>query len=81
MRDSKPQRCVQHQRPLEGTHSATNGDQQINETPKQTFANNLFKASCRYSQGMLSDRRNNFNFLKRRNYEFFCAFLAKLMTI
>ena len=42
MRDSKPQRCVQHHKSLKVTQNAINRHKHINEASKQTFANNLF---------------------------------------
>ena len=49
MRDSKPQH-----KSIKGTRNATNRDIHINEASKQTFANNLLKILCKYTQGMLS---------------------------
>ena len=51
MRDSKPQRCVQHHKSLEVTQNAINRDKPINEAFKQTFANNLVKISHKNMQG------------------------------
>ena len=51
MRDSKPQRCVQHHKSLEVTQNAINRDKHINEAFKQTFANNLVKISYKNMQG------------------------------
>ena len=54
MRDSKPQRCVQHDKSLKVTRNVTKRDKHINDASKQNFANNLFKISCKYTQGMPS---------------------------
>ena len=51
MRDSKPQRCVQHHKSLEVTQNAINRDKPINEAFKQIFANNLVKISYKNMQG------------------------------
>ena len=51
MRDSKPQRCVQHHKPLKVTQNAINRDKHINEALKQIFANNLVKISYKNMQG------------------------------
>ena len=56
MRDSKPQRCVQQHESLKVTRNATNREKHINETLKQAFATNLFKISCKYTQGMCGGR-------------------------
>ena len=69
MRDSKPQRCVQQHKSLQVTQNATNRDKHINEASKQTFANNLFKMSCKYTQGMLSNWKICFNVLYLRTYD------------
>ena len=50
MRDSKPQRCVQHHKSLEVTQNAINRDKPINEAFKQIFANNLVKISYKNMQ-------------------------------
>ena len=42
MRDSKPQRCVRQHKSLKIPRNAPNWDKHINETLKQTFANNHF---------------------------------------
>ena len=55
MRDSKPRRFVQQHKSLKVTRNATNRDKHINEASKQIFANNHFKLSCKYTQGMLSN--------------------------
>ena len=54
MRDSKPQRCFQQHKSLKVLGNATNRNKHINEASKQSFLNNLFKISCKYTQGMLS---------------------------
>ena len=69
MRNSKPQRCVQQHKLLKVTRNATNGDKHINEATKQIFANNLFRISCKYTQGMFSNPKICFIALKIRNYE------------
>ena len=51
MRDSKPQRCVQHHKSLKVTQNAINRDKHINEALKQIFANNLVKISYKNMQG------------------------------
>ena len=58
MRDSKPQRCVQHHKLLKVTQNAINRDKHINEASKHTFANNLFEILCKYTQGMVFNRNS-----------------------
>ena len=77
MRDSKPQRCVQQHKSLKMTRNATNRDIHINETSKQTFANNLFKMSSKYTQDMLSNRKICFNVFNRRTYDDVLCNLSK----
>ena len=55
MRDSRPQRCVQQHKSLKVTQNATNRGKHIHEASKQSFANNLFKISLKYTQGMFSN--------------------------
>ena len=52
-----------------------------NEASKQTFANNLFQISRKYTQGMLSNPKICFNALKIQNYEDFFVFRAKLIKL
>ena len=73
MGDSKPQRCVQQHKSLKVTRNATNRDKRTNEASKQTFANNLFKMSCKYMQSMLSNWKICLNIINIRAYdESFC---------
>ena len=51
MRDSKPQRCVQHHKSLKVTQNPINRDKHINEAFKQIFANDLVKISYKNMQG------------------------------
>ena len=81
MHDNKPHRCVQQHKSLKVTQKATNRDKHINEASKQTFANNLFQISPKYTQGMLSNPKICFNALKIRNYEDFFVFRAKLIKL
>ena len=81
MRVSKPQHCVQQHNSSKEKEIATNGDQHINEASKQTFANNLFQISHKYTQGVLSIFKICFNALKIRNYEDFFVFRAKLIKL
>ena len=53
--DSKPQGCDQQHKSLKVTWNATNRCKHKNEASKRSFANNLFKISCKYTQGMLSN--------------------------
>ena len=53
MRESKPQRCVQHHSSLKVTRNATNRDKHINEASKKTFDNNLLEMSFNYAQCMI----------------------------
>ena len=55
MRDSMLQRRGQQHKSLKVTQNATNGIRHINDAPKQTNANNLFKISFKYMHGMLSN--------------------------
>ena len=81
MRDSKPQSCVQQHNSSKEKEIATNGDQHINEASKQTFANNLFQISPKYTQGMLSNPQICLNALKIGNHENFFVFRAKLIKL
>ena len=69
MCDSKPQRCVQQHKSLKVTQNATNRDKHINEASKRSFANNLFKITRKYTQGMFSDRKICFNVFNIRTYD------------
>ena len=69
MRDRKPQRCVQQHKSLKVTRNATNRDKYENEASKQTFANNLFKMSCKSTQVMFSDGKVCFNVINIRTYD------------
>ena len=69
MRDSKPQRCVQKHELLKVTRNATYRDKHKKETSKQTFANNLFKISCKYTQGMLCNWKISFHVINIRTYD------------
>ena len=78
MRDSKPQRCVQQHKALEMTRNATISNKHINETSQQIFANDLFKMSCKYTQGILSKWKNCFNVINRRTYDKLLCNLSKI---
>ena len=78
MRDSKPQRWIQQHKSLKVTRNATNGDKHINEATKQIFANNLFKISRKYTQGMLSNPKICFSALKIRSYDQSFCNLSKI---
>ena len=69
MRDSKPQRCVQQHKSLKVTQNATNRDKHINEASKRSFANNLFKISRKYTQGMFSNWKICFSVFNIRTYD------------
>ena len=69
MCDSKPQRCVQQHKSLKVTQNATNRDKHINEASKRSFANNLFKITRKYTQGMFSNRKICFNVFNIRTYD------------
>ena len=69
MRDSKPQRCIQHHNPLKVKRNGTNRDKHKNEALKQTFATNYFKISCKYTQGMLSNWKVCFNVCNIRIFD------------
>ena len=69
MRDSKPQRCVQQLKSLKVTRNATSRDKHINEASKQTFANNLFKKSCKNTKGLLSKWKICFNVINKQTYD------------
>ena len=78
MRDSTPQGCVQHHKSLKVPRNGTNPDEHINEALKQTFANNLFKISCKYTQGMFSNWKICFNVINKRTYHEFLCILGKI---
>ena len=78
MRDSKPQRYVQQLKTLKVTRKARNGDKHINEASNQIFANNLFKLLCKYTQGMLSNRKICFNVLSKQYYNDVLCILSKI---
>ena len=63
------------------TRNATNGDKHINEATKQTFANNLFKISCKYTQGKLSNRKICFNVLSKQYYNNVLCILSKINEV
>ena len=69
MRDSRPQRCVQQHKSLKVTQNATNRGKHIHEASKQSFANNLFKISRKYTQGMFSNWKICFNVFNNRTYD------------
>ena len=55
------------------TQNATNRNNYINEGWKRTFANNLFKMSRQYMQGMLSNGKICFNvIIMRTDDELLC---------
>ena len=78
MRDAKVQRCVQQHKSFKVTRNATNRDKHINEASKQTFAYNIFKMSCKYMQGMLSNWKICFNLINIRVYDESLCNLGKL---
>ena len=59
--DSKPQSCIQQHKPSKVTRNATNKNKHTNKASKQTFANNLFQISNKYTHGMLSHWKICFN--------------------
>ena len=63
MRDSKPQRYVQ---------------QPKGNATKQAFTNSLFKILCKYTQGMLSNRKICFNVLRKQYYNDVLCILSKI---
>ena len=69
MRDSKPQRSVQQHKSRKVTRIATNRHKHINEASNQFFANNLFKISCEYTQGMFFNAKICFNVFNIRTYD------------
>ena len=69
MRDIKPQRFVQLLKLLKVTRNATNVNKHINEASKQTLANNLFKISSEYTQGMVFNAKICFNAFNIRTYD------------
>ena len=85
MRDSKPQRCILQHKSLNVTQNATNGNKRINEVSKQVFANNLFKISINYTQGIninlfqLEDLCQCFEYTNLGR--FFWVFSAKLTKL
>ena len=78
MRDSKPQRCVQHHKSLKVTRNPTNRDKHINEASKQTNSSNLFKISCKDTQGMLSNWKVCFNAINLPNFDVVWCVLSKI---
>ena len=81
MRDSKPQRCVQQHKSLKVTPNASNRDKKINEALKQVFAHNLFKISCKDTQGMLSNWKICFKVSNMRTYDEVLRNLIKINQI
>ena len=63
------------------TLNATNGDKRINEASKQTFDNNLFKVSCKYTQDMFSSEKICFNVVNLQNYDEFLYIWAKIINL
>ena len=78
MRNSKPQRCVQQPKSLKATRNPTNRDKHINEASKQTFANNLFKISCKYMKGMHSNWKICVNVINIQTYDELLCILDKI---
>ena len=81
MRDGKPQRCVQHHKPLKVTQNAINRDKHINEAFKQIFANTLVKyhtKTCKVSlsTGMFVSMYSHNELLTK-----FFVFYAKLVKL
>ena len=72
VRDSKPQHKT-----LKVTVNDTNRDKHINEASTQTFAYYVFKISCKYTPGMLSNWKICFNVLIIRTYDAFLCNLSK----
>ena len=68
MHDSKPQSCVQQHKSFKLTRNATNLNKHMNEASKQTIANNLFKTSCKCTQGMFSIWKICFHVINKRTY-------------
>ena len=66
MRDSKSQHTS-----LKVTQSALNRNKHMNEACKQSFANNSFKISRKYTQGMISNCKICFNVFNIRHYDEF----------
>ena len=79
--DSKPQGCDQQHKLLKVTWNATNRCKHKNQASKQSFANNLFKISCKYTQGMLSNWKLWFNGFNIRIYDEILCSLGKLMKL
>ena len=63
------------------TQHATNRDKHINEETEQVFADNLFKLSCKYTHGMLSNLKICFIVFNIRTYGKLLCNLAKLMKL
>ena len=81
MRDSKPQRCVQHHKSFKVARNATNPNKHKNEASKQAFANNLFKISCKCTQGMFSNWKICCNVINTRTYDELLCNLSKLLKL
>ena len=81
MRDSKPQSCVQQHKSFKVTQNATNLNKHINEASKQAIANNLFKMSCKYTQGMFSIWKVCFNVIDIRTYDELLCNLSQLSKL
>ena len=54
MHDSKLQGCGQQHKSFKVTQNETSLNKHINKALKPAFANNLFKMSCKYLQGLFS---------------------------
>ena len=81
MCDSKQLRCFEQHKSLKVTQIATNRDKHINEASKQIFANNLFKVSSKYTQGMLSNWKIRFNVMNIRTYDENLCNLGKIREL
>ena len=77
MRKSKLQSCFEQHKSLKVTQNATNRDKHINETTKQIFSFNLFKVSCKYTQGMLSNSKICYNVFNLQTYDELLCNLCK----
>ena len=81
MHDSEPQGCVQQLKSLKPTPTATNGNKHKNEASKPTFAHNLFKLSCKYTQSEFSNQMISFNALNSQHYDKVLKILSQVMKL
>ena len=81
MRGSKPQCCVQQHKSFKVTRNAANPNKHINEASKHSFATNVFKRTCKYTQGMFSNWKICCNVINTWTYDELLCNSSKLLKL